>query len=309
MRNAFFKTLVSLAVSDDRIMFLTGDLGFKLFDEFATRFPKRFYNMGVAEQNMISVAAGLALSGKIPFVYSIVPFATARCVEQIRNDLCNMHAPVIVVGVGGGYAYGENGPTHHGIDDIGLMRSLPGMTVVCPCDPREVADAMVALVGREMPAYLRLGRAGERLLPRADREFVLGRPTIIRRGTNVALVATGSITSEALTAADELVSYGIDAEVLSLHTVKPIEEGVVFLLDRGYALVVAIKEHGPCGGMTEVLTSRLALTASNVKVVRMCAPDHFMHEVADSSELRCRAGLNATAIVTRVLAELDVVQC
>lgn len=308
MRNAFFKTIVDLAHSDERIVFLTGDLGFKLVDDFANRFPGRFYNMGVAEANMISVAAGLALSGKVPFVYSIVPFVTARCVEQIRNDLCNMRAPVIVVGVGGGYAYGENGPTHHGIDDIGLMRSLPGMTVVCPCDPQEVTDAMVALVNRGMPAYLRLGRAGEMALPRANGEYAFGRPTVIRDGHDVALIASGSVVSEALTAAKGLSGQGIDAAVLSLHTIKPIGDAIDFIVRKDYRLVIAIEEHGSCCGMAEALAARLA-TARNIRVEPVCAPDRFIHDVSDAAGLRRKAGLDADSILARVLDAMESASC
>ncbi|MDZ4858511.1 MAG: transketolase C-terminal domain-containing protein [Candidatus Hydrogenedentes bacterium] len=301
MRDAFFRTLVELASEDERVIFITGDLGFKLVNEFATRFPTRFFNAGVAEANMVSVAAGLALSGKIPFVYSIVPFITARCVEQIRNDLCNMGAPVIVVGVGGGYSYGENGPTHHGIDDIALMRAIPEMTVVCPCDPVEAADAMRALVAYGKPAYLRLGRAGERSLPRCNGYFELGRPSLVRTGEDIAIVASGAITSEALNAADKLNETGIDVAVWSLHTVKPIESSVSIIAQARYRLVIAVEEHGPCGGMTEALSARMHEVSSGTRVARITAPDTFTHPVGSQGTLRKTAHLDADGIAERVL--------
>lgn len=304
MRDAFFRTLVDLASDDERVMFITGDLGFKLVDEFASRFPHRFYNAGVAEANMVSMAAGLALSGKIPFVYSIVPFVTARCVEQIRNDLCTMAASVIVVGIGGGYAYGENGPTHHGIDDIALMRALPNMTVVSPCDAVETSDAMRALVHYGKPAYLRLGRAGETALPRCSMRFELGKPSLLRNGCDVAMVATGAISATAVEAAELLTAKGVDAAVISLHTVKPMAASVEYIAASGYRRIVAIEEHGPCGGMTEALVAGLHRIKYEATVECITAPDRFIHTVGSQASLRKGAGLCAEGIANRALALL-----
>src|SRR5262245_28120030 len=159
MRDTFFAGLSEAGRSDGRIVLLTADLGYKLFDRFVEACPGRFFNMGVSEANLISVAAGLALSGMRPVAYSIAPFATARCYEQIRNDVCAMGLGVLIVSVGGGYAYGANGPTHHGVDDVALMRALPGMSVFCPCDPNETRAALGEALNLDRPAYLRLGRS------------------------------------------------------------------------------------------------------------------------------------------------------
>ena len=188
MRDAFVDELTRAAAADDRIALLTGDLGYKLFDRFAAACPGRFLNMGVSEANMVSVAAGLALSGMRPVTYSIVPFATARCLEQIRNDVCNMRLPVIVTGVGGGFAYGPNGPTHHGIDDIALMRAMPGMTVLCPADPWETRHALRSALASEGPSYLRLGRNREPDLASAEDAFAAGSPRTLRRGGAIAWI-------------------------------------------------------------------------------------------------------------------------
>ena len=152
MRNAFIRGLTKLAESDERIVFLTGDLGYKLFDDFATRYPGRFLNAGVAEQNMVGVAAGLASEGFRPFVYSIATFATLRCLEQIRDDVCYNGLPVTIVGVGGGFSYGANGPTHHATEDLAIMRALPNMTVIAPGDPVESAAATRAAVAARLCA-------------------------------------------------------------------------------------------------------------------------------------------------------------
>ncbi len=157
MRNAFCRSLARLAEADPDVMLLTGDLGFGVFEEFRDRFPKQFVNAGVAEQNMVSVAAGLALAGKTVFTYSIIPFAVFRCLEQIRDDVCYHDLPVCVVGVGAGYSYGHMGPTHHALEDIGVLRTLPGLSVLSPADGFEAEGAVEAFARHRRPCYLRLG--------------------------------------------------------------------------------------------------------------------------------------------------------
>lgn len=304
MRDAFFKTLEQVAADDPRVMFLTADLGYKLYDSFAEQFPGRFRNMGVSEANMISVAAGLALEGMRPFVYSIVPFATMRCIEQIRNDVCGMKLPVVVVGVGGGYAYGPNGPTHHGVDDLAAMRLLPEMTVLSPCDPRETADAVQALMNTETPAYLRLGRAGERTIAGTDNGFKLGVPALLREGDAATLLAIGGVTGEAVDAAELLAADGISVSVASVHTLKPIA-GVLDLLKRlDTGLAFTIEEHGPCGGLFEAVCGACAEWPDAPRIGRISAPDRFVHECGSQATLRARAGLDAESIAARVRDQL-----
>ena len=191
MRNAFIRGLTARAAEDQRVMLLTGDLGFKIFDDFAARFPGRFLNAGVAEANMIGVAAGLALAGFRPFAYSIVPFVTLRCLEQIRDDICYNNVAVAIVGVGGGYSYGLNGPSHHALEDIAIMRALPNMTVVCPGDPLEAELAVQASASHEGPLYLRLGRAGDAIAYREPPAFRIGEAITLRPGNDCALISTG----------------------------------------------------------------------------------------------------------------------
>ncbi len=223
MRNAFIRALTDAAAADERIVFLTGDLGFKLFDDFAARYPGRFMNVGVAEATMAGVAAGLALEGKKPFIYSIVPFATLRCYEQIRNDICYHEADVTVVGVGGGYSYGPNGPTHHALEDIAVMRALPNMTIVCPGDPAETVAAVHALARHRGPAYLRLGRAGEPTVHPGPVTLTIGTSLVLREGRDVALLATGNMLATAVRVADLLAPRGLTCRVVSMPTVKPLD--------------------------------------------------------------------------------------
>ena len=300
MRDAFFDELTRLAQFDPRIVFLTADLGYKLWDEFAERCPGRFFNMGVSEANMVSVAAGLALSGYRPVTYSIVPFATVRCLEQIRNDVCNMKLPVLLVGVGGGYAYGANGPTHHGIDDVALLRVMPNMSVFCPCDPIETKATRRAALRQKMPAYLRLGRNKEPNLVPEDFRLWVGEPTVLRNGHTVALLACGPIAKEALDAADSLTDCGLSAMVLSAHTVKPIARTVAFLRKRGIQHVFVVEEHSPCGGLAEALAIEIADADYRPRVTRLSAPDRFLSDVGSQQYMRKMAGLDGASIARKV---------
>src|SRR6266403_2240554 len=193
MRGAFFGALTELAERDERIHLVVGDLGFGAVEPFASRFPDRFLNAGVAEQNMTGVAAGLALCGKVVFTYSIGNFPTLRCLEQIRNDVCYHQANVKIVAVGGGLAYGSLGMTHHATEDLAILRSLPGLKVVAPGDPVETRLAVRALVADPSPCYLRLGRAGEPALHAGDIDFAIGRAITVREGSDATLISTGGM--------------------------------------------------------------------------------------------------------------------
>ncbi|NDJ62912.1 MAG: 1-deoxy-D-xylulose-5-phosphate synthase, partial [Chloroflexi bacterium] len=182
MRKTFANTLVELAAQDDRIVLLTGDLGFMVLEPFAEAFPDRFINVGVAEQNMIGLATGMAEAGMIPFVYSIVTFATLRPYEFIRNGPVLHQLPVRVVSVGGGYEYGSGGPTHHGLEDVGVMRVLPGMTVVAPADYQQARAALLATWDSPRPLYYRFGKNDQYAVPGLDGQFALGRAVTVRDG-------------------------------------------------------------------------------------------------------------------------------
>lgn len=302
MRDAFFRTLTELGIADPRIMFLTADLGFKLFDAFAEACPDRFLNLGVAEANMVSVAAGLALTGKRPFTYSITPFATIRCLEQIRNDVCNMELPVIVTSVGAGFAYGVNGGTHHGIDDVAAMRAMPGMTVVSPCDPRETVQAMQALLELGRPSYLRLGRAREPILANTDQPFELGVPSILQEGEGVALLACGSVVGEALEAAATLERESlVKPLVLSVHTLAPITGLAAILEQRHVRFAITVEEHIARGGLFEATCSTLMAAGSAIRVKGLHAPDRFIHTCHSQNAMRKKLGLDAAGIAAATL--------
>ena len=265
MRTAFIETLCELAAKDERIWLLTGDLGFSVLERFSDRFPDRFVNAGVAEQNMTSVAAGLAQCGKIVFTYSIANFPTLRCLEQIRNDVCFHNANVKVTAVGGGLTYGTLGYTHHSVEDLAVLRSLPNMTVVAPGDPVESRLATQAIVAHSGPCYLRLGAdpLGEKALQepivhKADPAFVLGRAIPVREGKQLTLMSTGGMLKTVVEAAEELAGDGIEAAVLSLHTVKPIDQEAILAAADKTRLIMTVEEHSLVGGLGSAVAEVLA---------------------------------------------------
>lgn len=264
--------LTSLAASDRDVMLLVGDLGFSVVEEFAERFPGQFVNVGVAEQNMIGVAAGLAHSGKTVFAYSIGNFATLRCLEQIRNDVCHPGLRVVVVSVGGGLAYGALGSSHHAIEDLAIMRALPGLAVLSPSDPAEAAAATVWAAGHAGPTYLRLGKTGEPLLhpepPAVDR------PICLRPGRDVTFLATGLAVHLAIEAATDLDGRGISAAVWSVPMVKPLDRAEIEAIVAAAPVVITVEEHIRAGGFGAAVAELFLDGRSNLPPFRIVGLDH-----------------------------------
>jgi transketolase len=292
MRTAFIETLCELAAEDDRIWLLTGDLGYSVLERFSARFPGRYVNVGVAEQNMTGIAAGLARCGKIPFTYSIANFPTLRCLEQIRNDVCYHEGNVKVVSVGGGYAYGPQGYTHHGVEDLGIMRTLPNMTVVAPGDPIEARLATRAVAGHVGPCYLRLGKANEPVVhDREPSSFGLGRALTVRPGRDVALISTGGMLQAAVASAARLAASGIDARVISMHTLKPLDADAVLQAARETGAVITVEEHSITGGLGSAVAEILAEAAApKPRFRRFGVPDRLNFAVGSQEYLRRSAG-------------------
>ena len=249
MRTAFIEGLLEAAKDRPDIVLLTADLGFSVLEKFHDALPAQYLNVGVAEQNMMGLAAGLADLGKTVFTYSIANFPTMRCLEQVRNDICHHGYPVRVVSVGGGLTYASQGYTHHGVEDIGVMRALPGMVVIAPGDPAEAAAATKALCDMPGPAYLRLGKAGEPKVHAGPIDFAIGRALRVRDGADVTLVSTGGMLVYALETAERLAKEGIGARVLSMHTVKPLDVAAIVAALAETALVVTVEEHNVGSGL------------------------------------------------------------
>jgi transketolase len=303
MRNAFIRGLTKLAESDERIVFLTGDLGYKLFDDFATRYPGRFLNAGVAEQNMVGVAAGLASEGFRPFVYSIATFATLRCLEQIRDDVCYNGLPVTIVGVGGGFSYGANGPTHHATEDLAIMRALPNMTVIAPGDPVEAEQSIAAIATLDGPAYLRLGRAGDRVVHKTRPKFQIGRAITVQNGEDCTLIATGGMLPSAVRAADLLATRNISARVVSMHTVKPLDK-CVLKESCNTKLTVTLEEHSYIGGLGSAVSEWMAIEHIKQRLLIIAAKDCFTRKTGSQSAICKENGIDSESIAHRVWEKL-----
>ena len=301
MRNAFIQALTEVAEQDPRVVFLTADLGFKLFDDFARRCPGRFMNVGVAEANMVGTAAGLALEGKKPFIYSIVPFVTLRCLEQVRNDVCYHNVDVKLVGVGGGYSYGQNGPTHHALEDIAAMRAIPNLSVVCPGDPAETVAAVHALAQHDGPAYLRLGRAGEPKVHPAPVTFTHGRALELKPGTGVVLLSTGNMLSTAMQVAELLTQRNQPCGVVSMPYVKPLDRDALTRAAASASLLITIEEHSLVGGFGSAVLEELSSLGLTARVKRFGAPDRFSSACGDQAFHREAAGLTPQAIAAAIL--------
>ncbi|MBM3505433.1 MAG: transketolase [Alphaproteobacteria bacterium] len=304
MRTAFVEELVSLARQNPAVMLLTGDLGYTVFEPFQAEFPTRYFNCGVAEANMMGTAAGLAREGFRPFVYSFIPFAIFRALEQIRIDICYHDLPVTIVGLGAGYSYGDMGATHHAVEDIAVARSLPGLCVVCPGDPWEVRCATRALASRKGPAYMRLGKRGEPAVhqPETCPEFRLGHALVVQEGSEVALLATSNMLSMVAEAARRLESaHGIRPTVASMHTVKPLDVSYVRRLSERCQAIVTVEEHSVLGGLGGAVCEAVADVPTRCTVHRIGIPDRFVHVSGSQAFYREQCGLTPDHIVKTTL--------
>jgi transketolase len=304
MRNAFVKRCTELMERDERVFLVTADMGYFIFDDIRRRFGRRFINVGIAEANMIGVAAGLALSGKIPFVYTVTSFATSRVFEQLKVDVCYQKANVKIVGIGSGIAYGTSGPTHQAIMDIALMRALPGMTIFSPADARDAVAMTDAAYGLEGPVYLRLGKQNEPLVTPQDSVFSIGRGMILRDGRSAAVIATGSIVKQALQAAEELSHEGIDVRVISMGSLKPADRELILAAARETGVILTLEEHTIHGGLGSIVAEIIAENAGPMPVFRRLGlDDTFCCDYGTDAELLACHHIDS-ASVSAVIKEL-----
>jgi transketolase len=305
VRNAFVDTLFDLAAEDERIVFITGDLGYRVVEKFMEQHPRQFLNAGVAEQNMTGIAAGMAMSGKIVFTYSIANFPTLRCLEQVRNDICFHDANVKIVSVGGGLSYGALSVTHHAVEDLGVMRCLPNLLVVAPGDPVETRAATRALAAHVGPAYLRLGRAGEPIVHHEPVDFRIGRAILLRDGHDLTLISTGGMLQTASSAAERLAAEGIHTRVLSMHTLKPLDTDAVLAAARETEMIVTLEEHSIVGGLGSAVAEFLAeLDGVTIPFKRLGLPSGFSPHMGGQEYLLEKHGLSVDGVVHELKAWL-----
>lgn len=305
MRQAFIETLEELAAKDENIFLLNGDLGFSVLENFTAKFPGRSLNMAVSEQNMVGTAAGLALSGKTPFIYSIIPFVTARVFEQVRNDCVLQGANVKIVGVGSGLTYGQLGPTHHAIEDIALMRVLPNMTVLCPGDPGE-ARALTAIAAKiKGPVYLRIGKKGEPAVHQKLPKLKVGKGMVVRHGNDATLIATGNMLYNSLEAAKILEANKISAEVISLPTVKPLDAKIIIEAAHKTSAIFTVEEHNVIGGLGSAVAETVLESGGAPKIFyRFGIRDVITKNSGSQEYLRSLHGLTPDQIAKKVLEML-----
>ena len=296
MRNAFAHEITNLAVERQNLVLLSGDIGNRLFEEFKRLAPGRFLNCGVAETNMMSVAAGMALSGLRPVVYTITPFTTVRVLEQLRVGVCYHEAPVVVVGTGSGLSYAELGPTHHSLEDIAITRCLPGLNVLAPADSQELVAFLREALENPNPTYMRIGKKGEPALHPEGVSLRIGSARTLRDGEDLVILCIGPIAAEALRAAETIAADGPRVEVVSMGSVKPLDVDFLDGLARRCGRWITLEEHGMIGGLGSAVLEWLAGTRHAVRLTRIAVPDAFIHEIGDQAFVRSTVGLDASSI-------------
>lgn len=301
MRNAFADEMLALARKDPRVVLLSADIGNRLFDKLKAEFPDRFYNCGVAEANMIGVAAGMAQSGLRPFCYTITPFITYRCMEQIRVDLCYHHLPVTVVGTGSGLSYASLGGTHHSCEEMGMLRLLPGLTVGGPADAAELRALLRDSLNQNGPVYLRIGKKGEPEMHPEVPALTFGKSITLREGTEACILSLGTVLPEAVAAAEELVAKGISTRVVSFPTLKPLDEKCLQEVFSAFKVVATLEEHSILGGLGgSVAEWKADHPELKGRLVRLGTPDEFLHLTCEQEEAREHYGLTAEGIAGRI---------
>ena len=283
MRTTFVKTLIELARKDDNIFLLTPDMGYSVLEPFRDEFPERFLNTGIAEQNTIGVAAGLALTGKIVYVYSIIPFVTMRCYEQVRLDLAYNNTNVKLIGIGAGLTYGSLGPSHHAVEDIAIMRSIPNMTVLCPGDPIEVAELVKASYATFGPTYIRLGKNGEPRIHPEGTKIEIGKAITIVDGNDFALITTSNMLETGKKWVDEWKQDGVSVSLISMPSIKPFDSDTVIQLIKKEMPILVVEEHNVIGGLGTAVSEVIAKVGKPVKFKQIGINDEFSHVVGDHS--------------------------
>ena len=303
MRNRFVNALLNIAETYDDIYLLTGDLGYNVIAPFIEKYPERYINVGIAEQNMTGVAAGIAMMGKTVFTYSIANFPSLRCLEQIRNDVAYHNANVKIVSVGAGFGYGQLGMSHHATEDVAIMRSLPNMVVCSPGDPIETELCTKLLYEYKGPCYLRLGKGGEKsFLPKAM-NIKIGDSIMLKEGTKIAILSSGPILEEAFNAWEELNRIGLSTGLYSFPFVKPIDEYQIEKCATDYDIIVTVEEHNKLGGFSSAVSEVICkMRTRKAYQITIALDDCYTSTVGNQKYLRKEYKLDSDSIVKLVLA-------
>ena len=303
MRNSFVKQTMLEMKKDKNIFFLTGDLGFNALEPIRDAFPERFINVGIAEANMIGVASGLALTGKKVIVYSIASFVSLRCLEQIRTDVCYHNLDVKIFGAGGGYNYASHGVTHHTVEDLAIMRALPGMTVLNPAYVWEAEGATKTAITIKGPTYMRLGKSPVEHFEKPNWEFEIGKGYEIKKGNEIILISTGNIL-EIINEAGKRIERktGKTVSVISMPSLKPIDKKLILSKSKNAEAIFTFEEHGKIGGLGGAVAELLMESGQTPKVFKIFGlPDYFVKNVGERPFLLKKVGLDVESIVKNVV--------
>ena len=297
MRNTFANEMTHLAAVRSDIALLSGDIGNRMFDRYKEVAPERFFNCGIAEANMMSLAAGMALNGLRPVIYTITPFTTTRCLEQIRVGVAYHQAPVVIVGTGSGLSYAELGPTHHSLEDIAILRTLPGMNVLAPADGPELVAQLREALDAPNPTYIRIGKKGEPQLHNESARLGIGKANLLCDGTDILVLGVGPILGEALQAAQAAATKGVSVAVASLGSVKPLDIDFLETMARRFNTWLTLEEHGITGGLGSALLEWLSeREGPPIRVKRLGVPDTFLHELGNQDYTRRKLGLDVVGL-------------
>ena len=304
MRDAFAKEMKSLVESNNNVVLLSGDIGNRMFDGLKKSKPEQFLNCGIAEANMMSMAAGMALSGMRPVIYTITPFTTLRCLEQIKIGVAYHKAPVVIVGTGSGLSYSELGPTHHSLDDMAIIRSIPNINVLAPSDKNELVFQLRQAIESPIPTYIRIGKKGEPDLSPGNTSYGIGKANILREGKLYLLLGVGPIIGEALNAAELLKEYGIDLCVASMGGVAPLDiEFLIKMISLNFTKWITLEEHGIVGGLGSSILEWLSDTNNSRKInlKRLGTPKLFINKLGNQAYTRNQLGIDAQGIKKQIL--------
>ncbi len=302
MRKTCLNQVHELAKRDQRVVFIGSDLGAGTLDPFKTEFPERFFMEGIAEQNVIGMAAGMAMEGFIPHVNTIASFLTRRCLEQVAIDICLHELPVRLIGNGGGVVYAPLGPTHLATEDMALMRALPNMTVVTVADAEEMKRFMSTSLTWPGPIYIRLAKGGDPVVSRPGDGFTIGRAITLREGEDLLLIACGIMVHRALAVANRLADEGVSCTVLNVHTIKPLDDRAIRDRAMGKKWVVTLEEHSRIGGLGSAVADCLLEDGPTPLpgLLRLALPDRFPHLYGSQDAILAAAGLDVDGIVGRI---------
>lgn len=308
MRQSALNAVYDLAKRDPRVIFVGSDLGAGVLEKFKTEMPDRYFMEGVSEAAIIGMTAGLAMDGFIPYFNTIATFITRRGFEQVAVDLCLHDLPVRLLASGGGAVYAPLGPTHMALEDIAAMRALPNMTVFAPVDAPEMTRVIEATLNWPHPAYIRFAKGGDPVVSSAEGGFEIGKAIVMRKGTDVSIISTGVMTSRALEAAKTLEESGVQAAVLHVHTIKPLDVDVICTAASASPLVVTIEEHSRIGGLGSAVTDALADASIVTPQLRLAFPDAFVNTYGSQDSVLQSVGLQPPQIAQTILRALKARQ-